>query len=286
MTKIAVSAMTNCESFLADGVLYATKKLAELGYHNLEISQHIQFNEETIPQFLEARNTLGMNYCAMSTGFDGGLKGIQPPSPHPHLKSYSLTENYDEVVDTCKKIGCDILRFASIRGRKFYDMATMTSFMEATQKVCERLAKDGITLCAHNHAEEFVKLEGKTIFDWSLELAPSLCWEVDTLNAQRAGLNPVEFINKLGPKATLLHLQDWRIKPADPNEGQIGRNDIYQFSELGEGLMNIPAIVNAAVAVGTRYIIIEQAAFYGRDPYESLAIDARYLINCGYGDMM
>ena len=57
---IAVSSMTNANAFLREGVGPAMEKLSQLRISHLEISQHIRFDEDTIPQFLEASRKWGI----------------------------------------------------------------------------------------------------------------------------------------------------------------------------------------------------------------------------------
>lgn len=46
----------------------------------------------------------------------------------------------------------------------------------------------------------------------------------------------------------------------------------------------MPAIIEAGLAAGSEYFVIEQDAFYGRTVWESLRISRDNLIKMGYGD--
>ena len=150
-------------------------------------------------------------------------------------------------------------------------MEAVLSYMEKAEKMAVRLEAEGIHFAAHNHAEEFLKVNGKTIFDWSLELAPHLYYEIDVLNIFRTGQNPVSFIEKCGKRAALLHMQDLRIKPIEPEDPKmIVGAELYQACEVGEGLIDWKSILNAAKHAGSEYLVIEQGKFWGRNPYNCI----------------
>jgi sugar phosphate isomerase/epimerase len=54
---------------------------------------------------------------------------------------------------------------------------------------------------------------------------------------------------------------------------------------VGEGNLDMKAIIEAGLAMGSKYLIIEQDDTYGKDPFESLAISADNLKRMGYQDL-
>ena len=61
-------------------------------------------------------------------------------------------------------------------------------------------------------------------------------------------------------------------------------NDIVEFAEVGEGTIDMPNCINAGLAGGAEYFLVEQDNCYGRDPFESLKISRDNLVKMGYGD--
>ena len=266
--------MTNDKSFILDGAFEAMRKLKERGTESIEISQHIQFNEETIPQIKKAQEDFGMGVCAMSCRFTGGLEMALPQMAVEgvKLKTYTIDDDaFDELVSYCKVYDCHYIRFASLPGRQMPDMKTVEKYMANAEAMAVRLEAEGIHFAAHNHAEEFLKVEGKTIFDWSLELAPHLQYEIDVLNIFKTAQDPIKIIEKCGPRAALLHVQDMRIKPIEAGDPlMIMGPELYQPCEVGGGLVDYAAVVNAAAKAGSQYLIVEQGRFYGKDPYDCI----------------
>ncbi len=58
--------------------------------------------------------------------------------------------------------------------------------------------------------------------------------------------------------------------------------DAAQFTEAGEGSLDIKGRADAGLAGGAEYLLIEQDSTYGRDPLESLRISRDNLIGFGY----
>ena len=60
--------------------------------------------------------------------------------------------------------------------------------------------------------------------------------------------------------------------------------DVVEFAEIGEGNLDMKAIIDLAGETGVEHIFIEQDNTYGRDPFESLEISANNLRSLGYED--
>ena len=57
---------------------------------------------------------------------------------------------------------------------------------------------------------------------------------------------------------------------------------IEQYAEVGEGSLDMPAIIQAGLESGSEYFLIEQDETYDRDVWESLRISRDNLIRMGY----
>ena len=58
--------------------------------------------------------------------------------------------------------------------------------------------------------------------------------------------------------------------------------DVVEFAEIGEGNLDMKAIIDLAGETGVEHIFIEQDNTYGRDPFESLEISANNLRKLGF----
>jgi sugar phosphate isomerase/epimerase len=96
-----------------------------------------------------------------------------------------------------------------------------------------------------------------------------LCAEVDVYWVKFAGLDPVEFINKLGDRVRALHLKDML-------EGQEKR-----FAPVGTGIIDFKAGLAAAEKNGVRYGIVEQDRTYDKAALDSVRTSLENLKKLG-----
>ncbi len=115
-------------------------------------------------------------------------------------------------------------------------------------EIGREVRRAGLYLCYHNHAFEFEAFDGKFALDWLYELTdPELVKaELDTYWVQYAGQDPAAYIRQYAHRVGLLHLKDMEA------------GDERMFAEVGEGILNWPAIFQAADASTARWYVVEQ----------------------------
>ena len=100
-------------------------------------------------------------------------------------------------------------------------------------------------------------------------------FEPDVHWIQRAGEDPVKWIEKLSGREDLVHLKDYRIMlPAiDTLSADLFHHEAcIQFAEIGEGNLDMKTIIEKSLAGGVKYLPVEQDDCYGRDPFECLLL--------------
>lgn len=146
---------------------------------------------------------------------------------------------------------------------------------ETLNKAGEMCRKSGLSLCYHNHAFEFEPTPNGTLLDILMRTAdPKLVsLELDIMWSQVAGVNPVSTIQRFGPRIALLHLKN--VAPGTPTmySERVPRT---AFREVGNGVIDIPAVLRAATKAGVKHYFVEQDQTPG-DPVESLRQSFRYL---------
>lgn len=150
----------------------------------------------------------------------------------------------------------------------------MKKLGENLNKGGEIARKAGLTLCYHNHAFEFAPQGGTTILDNLMaETDRKLVHlELDIMWSQVAGVSPVEVLKKYSGRVALMHLKnvsaiDKRYDERVPREA---------FKEVGNGTIDIPAVLKAASAEGVQHYFVEQDQTPG-DPLASLKSSIDYL---------
>ena len=138
-----------------------------------------------------------------------------------------------------------------------------------------------------------MKFEGKTMLDIIRENADLLGFELDVHWIHRGGCDPVSVIKDYAGKVELIHLKDYRIGLMGPDAfAALGKGDfktfmgefrnVVQFAEVGEGTLDMPAIIEASLECGAKQFFIEQDETYGRDAFDCLITSRDNLNKMGY----
>ena len=148
-------------------------------------------------------------------------------------------------------------------------------FLDELAPVAEKLAAEGMDFSYHNHSHELVRCgpDGETWLEllYSQAAPDVLKAEIDTYWIQHGGADPAVWVAKCAGREPLLHLKDMCITPEREQ----------RMAEIGEGNLNWPAILAEADKAGVQWYLVEQDDCYDRDPFESLAISYRNLVNMG-----
>ena len=135
------------------------------------------------------------------------------------------------------------------------------------------LARDGVFLGYHNHAQEFRRFpNGKTGIDLLYDNfdPAAVHFILDTHWVQAGGGDILWWIKHCEGRMNYLHVKDYRIAPANYNTG-IGDTD-KQFAQIGDGNLPWREIVETALGVGVKAFIVEQDFTYGEDPFDCAAM--------------
>ncbi|WP_227937740.1 sugar phosphate isomerase/epimerase family protein [Alkalihalobacillus deserti] len=264
------------------GVYETMRKIQELGYHAVEVSQ-IPMTAENVSELKRASADFNIEIAALSAAVDPML---------PDAPGETLSKDFEKIVNDCKELNCNFLRIGMMPLNIMGDKEQIMTFIDKAEGLAERLAEHGIDLYYHTHHLEFQKFDGEYLLDMIKNNTSKLGFELDVHWIQRAGENPVEFVKQYAGRVSLLHLKDYRIGQMDLSEVdfkdiakfmQIFTNTI-EFAEVGEGNLNMPAIIEAGLESGAQYFLVEQDDVYGRDPFDCLKTSADNLRKLGYSD--
>lgn len=264
------------------GVYETMRKVRELGYGAVEVSQ-IPMTAENVAELKRASEDFDIKIAALSAAVEPMLPG---------MPGETLSSDFDKIVSDCKTLNCNFLRIGMMPLTVMGDKDKIMEFIDKAESLAHRLAEHGIELYYHTHHLEFQKYDGVYLLDLIKNNTTKLGFELDVHWIQRAGENPVEFVKKYAGRISLLHLKDYRIGQMDLSEVDfkdmakfmhIFTNTI-EFAELGEGNLDLKAIIDAGLESGAQYFLVEQDNTYGRDPFECLEVSANHLRKLGYAD--
>ena len=262
-------------------------RLADIGYKCIEISQ-VPMTDENVKGFRRAIDELGFHVAATSA-----LTAANPMLPGCDM---SNPDEMKKMIEDAKYLDCDLFRIGSMPMEARFSLQAAVDFAKQADEYACQLKEHGIDLYYHNHHFEFARHDGKFLMDIIKENTKYLGFELDIHWIYRGGMDPVEFINQYAGRIRLLHLKDYRIGHMAMPEGvdmstkegmmkaYAAMNNIVEFAEVGEGTLNIPACIEAGLAGGSEYFLVEQDITYGRDPFECLKISHDNLMKMGYGD--
>lgn len=232
---------------LAKDYAGALERVAQIGYKGIELGRPPE--GMSVAQQKELLDRLGLKVVGTHAGFN------------------TLDFNPDEIVEYLEEV--DGGKFVAISLR-FDSKNAVLEKAKRMNDIGDKFQKRGITFLYHNHNWEFVKFDGEYALDILLrETDPALVQtELDTYWIKRGGLDPVEYLSKWKGRAPLLHIKDM-----EAGEEQF-------FAEIGEGILDFPAIANVAEEIGVQWMIVEQDQTR-RDPFTSLQISYNNLKKLG-----
>ena len=260
-------------------------KLTDIGFHCAEVSQ-VPMTKENVAGFRRAIDELNFNFSSLSAA----VAPLYPGMPGEYL---SNEDDFKKMVDDAKTLDVDMFRIGMMPMNCIGNVEKCIDFAKQAEEYCAKLKEVGIDLYYHNHHIEFMKLEnGKYLLDVLRENAPSMGFELDTHWIHRGGENPVEFIKKYAGSVRLLHLKDYKIANVEMPDmsGADGMQKFVsaffdkpvRFAELGAGSLPLKACIEAGLAGGAEYFLIEQDDSYGRDPFDCLRDSRAHLVELGY----
>ena len=280
MSTIAPAKMPSFEPFEVMG------RLVDIGYRCAEVSQ-VPMTKENVAGFRRAIDELNFNISSLSAA----VAPLFPGMPGEYLCN---EDDYKKMIDDARALDCDLFRIGMMPMNAIGDVQKCIDFAKQAEEYALKLKEDGIDLYYHNHHMEFIKVDGKYLLDLLRENAPHMGFELDTHWIHRGGENPVEFIKKYAGSVRLLHLKDYRIGNVEmPNmAGPDGMQKFVeaffykpvQFAELGTGTLPLKECIEAGLAGGAEYFLVEQDETYGRDPFECLKTSHDHLVELGYAD--
>ncbi len=197
--------------------------------------------------------------------------GLTPISSH--VKFSSDPESMKQVIEDNLQMGAPRLVLP-------FELMNTEDEVKALAQTCNemgRLCKEnGLEFYYHNHFQEFVPMGDGVALDLFLkETDPELVqFQMDAYWVKRAGFDPIQMLEKLGSRCTMIHQKDLAAQ-ADPVNlyeaieppvtadafkklREVGALKNGDFVAVGKGILDVPGIVNKAKELGyAKYIIVE-----------------------------
>ncbi|WP_019987080.1 sugar phosphate isomerase/epimerase family protein [Rudanella lutea] len=168
-----------------------------------------------------------------------------------------IVKDPEAVARQAKALGAKYVMVAWIPHQKSnFSLENAKQAVADFNRVGKVLKDNGITFCYHNHGYEFQPYEDGTLFDYMVKNTDPkyVSFEMDILWAQHGGADPVALLKKYGSRWKLMHLKDLKkgVK-GDLSGGTPPENDVV----LGDGQIDMPAVLETAKKVGIKHYYIE-----------------------------
>jgi len=251
--KIGVQTYTIRDYLKTPGEIHDSfKRLKQMGFDMIQLSGLGPIETDKLASILK----------------DTGIEAVGTHSPWERLI------NKDELVkliDEHKKWGCSQIGIG-MKPNSYPDTYEgYTDFIKKVNEVCDQLEGSGLTFGYHNHELEYMRFNGVCAIDRMINECPKCEFTLDVFWVQAGGKNPCEYIDILKNKIRILHLKDFRV---------MGRQ--RQYAEIGQGNLDWQDIFSRSWKHKIPYAVIEQDADFLTDPFESLAMSRKFLVDNGY----
>jgi len=271
----------------------------KVGLQLFSVRDHM---EKDMDETLKKVKEMGYDYVEFAGYFGKSAEEIREMLDKYDLKCISVHQGLDfydekgvEGAEYVKKLGAE---YSVV---PWYDKEQLyTNLDGAMKKFSEmgRFLKDnGLKLLYHNHDFEFVKVGDELVIDTMYKTVDKEIFnpEFDTCWIKYAGYEPTEYLNTYKGRINIVHIKDFYAEEmgGGPVYGLIDKdgNEVkpktreenkFEFRPVGYGLQDIKAIVEASIAAGAEYIIVEQDVWYDDDSLELAKKSREYLKSIGY----
>jgi sugar phosphate isomerase/epimerase len=245
--------------------------IAAIGYKELEVGR------ADLARLVPIAKTFGLT--AVSTHIEAPLvTGNWDAWPDAARTTPERDRSLEKALDAARTHG---IKYAVVSYLQPSERGTTAAgyekFADQLNRAGETARAAGITLAYHNHGFELAALaDGRQPLDVLVaRLDPALTkLELDVFWVSITGADPAELLTKYKDHVALLHLKD-RAKDA-PRETDEAKVPKTAFTEVGQGALDVPAILKAAEMAQVAHYFVEQDHTSG-DPIESLHRSYEYL---------
>lgn len=182
--------------------------------------------------------------------------------------------DFKKTLDRAKELGLSHLVIPYLQDGNRKTLDDYKKVAANANKAAALCKEAGIQLSYHNHAFEFQPKDGgKCGYDVFIEdFSPDMHFEVDVFWIKVGGREPSELITKLTGRVSQLHLKDLKKGTKVPDFGSLPQDS---FKELGNGMIPMEPIIEAAGKAGVKHCHVEQD--FSPHPMDSIKESVVYL---------
>lgn len=231
----------------------------------------------------------GMGYSAVEfAGFYGHsageitqlLKEAGLRAVSSHVPYFEIVADMQGVIAYHQAIGCRYIAVPYLDEAHRPGAAGFARALREMNRFGAMCREKGLTLLYHNHDFEFIRLSGQYGLDFLYDaLAPEVMQtEIDVCWVKYAGEDPADYIRRYQGRCPVVHLKDYtgtkgEASPyaliGDAKSRREAGHRAFEFKPVGYGCQDIKAILEAAIASGAEWFVVEQDEAVGCTPLEA-----------------
>lgn len=221
--------------------------IAAAGYNDVEL--------------LASMNNFGMPPTRLRAVLD--RVGLRAPSTHV---DGSVVDNLDRHLDDAQILGHEQLVIASLPLPKKPTLDDYRRWADRLNEAGRRTKARNVWMAFHNEAWDFTRIDGVVPYDVLAERTdPSVVrLQLDTGNLAMAGLDPLDYLRRFGPRYWSFHIKDVPRLGAD--------HDV----ELGTGVIDFRRLLAGIDDIDRKLLFVEQESYPGA-PLDSVRRDHAYI---------
>jgi sugar phosphate isomerase/epimerase len=285
-------ALFTLPKMLSDDFNGTLKKVAELGYKELEFFGPYDYSNEAVKRnWLFASEALGVKgsgyfgRSAKDTKMILDDLGLSAPSIHVDLET--LRDNMGGVAEAAHVIGHKYVGIAMIPEDMRKNLDDYKRTIEIFNEVGESANAHDLTFFYHNHGYGHQELEGVVPFDLILkETHPDFVkMQMDVFWFTAAGVDPIKMLEENPDRFHLLHVKDMKEKKTFSGGGDNMQEWMGLFpylTDAGQGVLPLEQILCTAKKHGAKHMFLEKDLT--PDPESALKISIDHLkslnVNC------
>ncbi|MDD3243997.1 MAG: TIM barrel protein, partial [Eubacteriales bacterium] len=208
-------------------------KMAEMGYDGVEFAGYF---DHSAAQLRQALADLGVKAAGSHIAYD------------------MFTQHLDELMAFSAELGLKNLVCPFIPEEKRNSRDAWLRTAEDFDRIGARLAAEGFVLGYHNHGSDFEEFDGVFGIDllYGNTSAKNVKMQLDVGNAEVTGkVKALDFMRKYADRCELVHVKDMAAVGDDTPVA------------VGEGVLDIPAIVKLGKELGAQWFTVEYEAEQG-----------------------
>ena len=233
------------------------KRVKMCGYEGIETGTPVGFTNE---EFKDYMDEIGLEIVSC-----GGLR-------YPDWEG----DDFKAKIEMCHALGAKNAMISTTSSIVLGNPDELKKFIKNVNRVGKMYMDEGIHLSYHNHAVDFTRVGGRTIFEQLVEQTDEryVFFEPDTHWLQAGGAHVITWLKKLKGRMYVVHFKDYGIDPYSDHTFLECTHKL--FMEIGEGNLNWPGIIAECHAQNIEWCSVEQDRVQ-RPPYEAIELSVNNL---------